>query len=208
MEIIQTNLRPKVLKNQLFIKAVDYLIDEGKVGSQKELAQVTGITEATFSNIRNDKKIVSDKTIRKLLDAFPAIFNHDYFRGKSIYMLMSDYIEAKADADEQKQKSDNSACIEEMHTNIPDMSSVFNAAIAAKDEAIESLKRELCAKDDLIQSLREQLAAKDNLIAEQKARLIDYRHQIDQFQHSNISNYPFPIGAADGENIHRKSQKS
>lgn len=206
MEIIQTDLRPKVLKNQLFIKAVDYLIDEGKADSQKELAQVTGITEATFSNIRNDKKIVSDKTIRKLLDAFPAIFNPDYFRGKSIYMLMSDYIEAKADADEQKQKSDNSACIAEMHTNIPDMSSVFNAALAAKDESIESLKRELCTKDDLIQSLREQLVTKDNLIAEQKARLIDYRHQIDQFQHSDISNYPFPIGAADGESRHRKSQ--
>ena len=204
MEIIQTNLHPKVLKNQLFIKAVDYLIDEGKVGSQKELAQVTGITEATFSNIRNDKKIVSDKTIRKLLDAFPTIFNHDYFRGKSIYMLLSDYIEAKVDADEQKQKTDKSASIAETPTNIPDMSSVFNAALAAKDEAIESLKRELCTKDDLIQSLREKLADKDNLIAEQKARLIDYRRQIDQFKHSDISNYPFPIGAA--EDVRNKKQ--
>ena len=104
MDIIQTNLHPKVLKNQLFIRAVDYLIDEGKVASQKELAQVTGITEATLSNIRNDKKIVSDKTIRKLLEAFPGLFNADYFRGKSIYMLMSDYLEDKIEAEEKEKR--------------------------------------------------------------------------------------------------------
>ena len=197
MEIIQTNLHPKVLKNQLFIQAVDYLIDEGKVGSQKELAQVTGITEATLSNIRNDKKIVSDKTIRKLLDAFPTIFNPEYFRGKNIYMLMSDYIEAKVES-EEKQKAASHASAEPA-ANIPDMSSVFNAALAAKDDAIESLKRELLTKDDLIQSLRDQLAAKDQLIAEQKARLIDYRRIIDS--RNDISDYPFPIGVAEKDDV-------
>lgn len=200
MEIIQTNLHPKVLKNQLFIQAVDYLIDEGKVGSQKELAQVTGITEATLSNIRNDKKIVSDKTIRKLLDAFPTLFNPEYFRGKNIYMLMSDYIEAKVES-EEKQKAVSPASSEPA-ANIPDMSSVFNAALAAKDETIVSLKRELSTKDDLIHSLREQLAAKDQLIAEQKARLIEYRRIIDS-RDSTLTNYPFPFGAA--EDAHKKN---
>ena len=76
-----------------------------------------------------------------------------------------------------------------------DISSVFNSALAAKDEAIESLKRELRTKEELIQSLRDQLAAKDQLIAEQKARLIDYRRTIDS--KSDLSDYPFPIGAAD-----------
>jgi hypothetical protein len=76
-----------------------------------------------------------------------------------------------------------------------DQSSLINTAIAAKDEAIASLKRELQTKNDLIQSLRDQLAAKDQLIAEQKARLIDYRRIIDS--HNGISDYPFPIGAAE-----------
>ena len=79
--------------------------------------------------------------------------------------------------------------------SLPDMSSVFNSALAKADETIESLKRELRTKDDLIQSLRDQLAAKDQLIAEQKARLIDYRRIIDS--KSSVSDYPFPIGAAD-----------
>lgn len=87
-----------------------------------------------------------------------------------------------------------------------DASSAINAALAAQMQAIESLKsenatlieahaRELKAKDDLIKSLRDQLAAKDQLIAEQKTRLIEYRHIIDS--HNGISDYPFPVGAAE-----------
>ena len=81
MEIIEDNLHPKVLKNKLFINAVDYLIEQGVVDDAKGVSSKTGITEATLSNIRNDKKIVSDKTIRKFIDGFPDIFNPAYFQG-------------------------------------------------------------------------------------------------------------------------------
>lgn len=80
-------------------------------------------------------------------------------------------------------------------TGIPDMSSVFNAALAANYEAIESLKRELKAKEDVIQSLRDQLSTRDQLIAEQKARLIDYRSLIDT--KDLLKNYPFQMGVAE-----------
>lgn len=196
MKIIEANLHPKVLKNQLFIKAVDWLIDNGCVANQKELAAITKIQEPTLSNIRNDRKVVSDKTIRKLLDAFPGIFNPEYFRGQNIHMTMAELIEANYEADKLA-KSEPSA-------DIPDMSSVFNSALAKADETIESLKRELLTKDDLIHSLRDQLAIKDQLIAEQKARLIDYRRIIDS--KDEFSNYPFPIGAAEGDKRQRKSK--
>ena len=80
--------------------------------------------------------------------------------------------------------------------NIPDMSSVFNSALAKADEAIEQLKLRVKEKDELIQSLRDQLAGKDQIIAEQKARLIDYRRALDE--KNGISTYPFPIGTAEG----------
>ena len=95
-----------------------------------------------------------------------------------------------------------------------DTSSAINAALAAQMQAIESLKsekatlleahaRELKAKDDLIQSLRDQLADKDRIIAEQKARLIDYRRIIDS--RDDMTNYPFPIGTAEGEHREHKN---
>lgn len=201
MEINQANLHPRALKNQRFIKAVDYLITEKKVGNQKDLANLTKISEATISNIRNDKKLVSDSTINKLLDAFPGLFNPEYFRGRNIYMLLSDSIDARIWAEEKRQAA------EPQPAPAPsiDPSSMVNAiiashaeALAAKDETIASLKRELQTKDDIIQALREQIATKDQLIAEQKARLIEYRRIIDS-RDSTLTNYPFPFGAADSD---------
>jgi len=206
MEIIQTNLHPKVLKNQLFIRAVDYLIDEGKVDSQKELAQVTGITEATFSNIRNDKKVVSDKTVRKMLEAFPALFNADYFRGKSIYMLMSEYLEAKIEAEEKATSASPPTPV----TGVPDMSSVFNSALAKADESIASLKIALSTKDQLIaekqariDTLEQTIADKDSIIRDRDARIADLERRLAQANADDILRYSFPTGVA--ENLKKQN---
>jgi DNA-binding transcriptional regulator LsrR (DeoR family) len=96
-----------------------------------------------------------------------------------------------------------------------DPSSILNAALAAQMQTIESLKsekatllevhaRELKAKDDLIQSLRDQLAVKDQLISDKNAlirardsRILELERQLAAAATSEISRYPFTMGAAE-----------
>lgn len=191
------------LKNEIFAQVLDWLIQKKKVHDQKDLAIKTGISQNTVSRIMTGKVEPSDDTLRKLNATFGNIFNMQYLRGESTIMLIADvaYYQQHpnehpfADFDKVIKQKAASPAPAEPSANIPDMSSVFNAALAAKDDAIESLKRELLTKDDLIQSLRDQLAAKDQLIAEQKSRLIDYRRIIDSNQ--LLSDYPFPVGVAE-----------
>ena len=133
MGIIEDNLHPKVLKNKLFISAVDWLIDHKKVENQKELAAVTKIQEPTLSNIRNDKKIVSDKTIRKLIESFPCLFNPDYFRGQSVWMLMQDLMEEK----------DKTETPKNVPSNIGDVMELYAQRVRLVDDLRQSLKEEL-----------------------------------------------------------------
>lgn len=133
MGIIEDNLHPKVLKNKLFISAVDWLIDHKKVENQKELAAVTKIQEPTLSNIRNDKKIVSDKTIRKLIESFPGLFNPDYFRGQSVWMLMQDLMEEK----------DKTETPKNVPSNIGDVMELYAQRVRLVDDLRQSLKEEL-----------------------------------------------------------------
>ena len=133
MGIIEDNLHPKVLKNKLFISAVDWLIDHKKVENQKELAAVTTIQETTISNISNDKKIVSDKTIRKLIESFPGLFNPDYFRGQSVWMLMQDLMEEKAKTETPKN----------VPSNIGDVMELYAQRVRLVDDLRQSLKEEL-----------------------------------------------------------------
>lgn len=133
------------IKNSLFMVAVDYLFREKLVKSQKAFCERIGITESTLSHIKGNTTTVSDSTIRKMNEEFNNCFNMAYFRGESTYYLMSDLIEAHKPAP----KADPQPI---------DHSSLVNAMLAAKDETIASLKRELATKDKLIASLEKQLA--------------------------------------------------
>lgn len=196
--------------NAPFLRAFKYLAEE-KLMNQKQFAEVIDAESSYISALKQGTKRVGADYMARLAAAFVEHFkgkghlNMDYLLGKSEYMLVENVPEsevlenisrgANPDYDVMKKKAASATPVTPA-VHVPDMSSVFNAALAAKDDAIMSLKRELSTKDELIQSLREQLAAKDQLIAEQKSRLIDYRRIIDS--RDDLSNYPFPVGVADG----------
>ena len=163
-------------------------------------AKSVGMTQPAMSSaINGNEAYLTDNLFRKICGAFPGVFNLDYLlTGEGNLLTLEE------DVISERLEKTGSVTPVTPPVNVPDMSSVFNAALAAKDEAIVSLKRELSTKDDLIQSLRDQLAAKDQLIAEQKARLIDYRRIIDS--RDSLDRYPFPIGAADGDKRQHKTK--
>ena len=133
--------------------------------------------------LNGDEKYLTDKLFKNICEAYKGVFDLNYLlTGEGDLLTLEEEVH-----NEEYEKLYNPQPI--------DQSSLINATIAAKDEAIVSLKRELQTKNDLIQSLRDRLADKDRIIAEQKARLIDYRRIIDS--HNGISDYPFPIGAAE-----------
>jgi len=188
-------------KNERFKKALDWLYSEGLIVDQQELSSKTGINEATISRILNNKvRQPSPETIRKLVSVFRDI-DPAFLRGESESVTVQQsqtYVDSATPA-----------------SSPIDQSSILNAALAAQMQTIESLKsekatllevhtRELKAKDDLIQSLRDQLAVKDQLISDKNAlirasdsRILELERQLAAAATSDISRYPFTIGAAE-----------
>ena len=168
------------LSNELFVKALDWLYANNKVKDQKELAAVTGITETTISRILNDKvKKPSEDTLRKLNSAFGGIFNMEYFRGKNIHMIADDALQAKVEKHLQEipKPIDYTFLIEK----------AVEKATAYADRTIATLERQVADKDAIIKMLEEKNRALDERIRE-----LEYENQ-----EKSISDYPFPIGAAD-----------
>ena len=133
--------------------------------------------------MNGDEKYLTDSLFKNICEAYKGVFDLNYLlTGEGDLLTLEEEVH-----NEEYEKLYNPQPI--------DQSSLINATIAAKDEAIASLKRELQTKNDIIQALREQISTKDQLIAEQKARLIDYRRIIDS--HNGLPNYLFPIGAAE-----------
>ena len=182
----------KKLKNELFRVAVDYLFREKKVGSQKELAEKIGITEPSLSRVMNGGRIVSDKTLYKMNEAFGGIFNMAYFRGEDPHsMLMEDLAYYKQHPEERLVFERNTQ--ENEQTGI-DQSSLVNALLAAKDETIDSLKSRIA-------DLQRTIADKIEIIKAREARIAELERQLAAAATSDLSRYPFTIGAADNPKV-------
>ena len=194
----QKHFDPK--RNHIFAAAIDELRRrEKKRLSQKEIAERMGVTEDTVSRIMRLHNKVTEDIISRLQTASGCIFNLQWLRGESDVMLA-------ADVDNRP-----TPVADNLHESTPmlDYGSMTNAIIAAKDDAIESLKRELVkteesakceltAKEETISALRGQLTTKDTLIGTLQQQVADLRAALaEQQKKGTLGNYPFTIGAAD-----------
>lgn len=191
--------------NAPFLRALDVLMKEKNI-NQAQAAELLDTKSGTFSDYKSGKKKAGEEMYGRIARAFGGRLNMRYLTGESEYMMLAnvpneeilEYTlrDGNPDYEVQKKAKAANAASEEPAANIPDMSSVFNSALAKADEMIEQLKQRLIEKDEL-------LAEKDERIAELKAHNIDLRCQLDQYQNADVGRYPFPIGAADDKSIRK-----
>jgi hypothetical protein len=121
--------------------------------------------------LNGDEKYLTDKLFTTICEAYKGVFNLNY-----LLTGQGDLLTVEEDA--------HNDAIQETFGMI-DQSSMVNALIASKDETIASLRRELDAKNETI--------------ALQRSRIADLERQLAAARMSDIDNYPFTIGAAEGE---------
>lgn len=164
MRLIRANYSEKQLKNERFISAVDHLIAHKYINGQKELCELIGVAESTLSNVRSNKKMVSDKTIYKMLDAFPGTFNIEYFQLKPVCMLVEDSLYYKKHPNEDPLSSQyipyDERKVEQVAEPLPEYHAVPAWAdsliqlVVSQTKAIEDLRRELSALREEINQLK------------------------------------------------------
>lgn len=146
-------------RNKIFAAAYDHLKRTQGVRTQEQLAEKMGVSAETVSRIIRAHTDVTEDAISRLQTASGCIFNLQWLRGESDVMLVADI------------KKNDGHATEATSPSSPDMSSMINSIIAAKDDAITSLKRELASKDETIAAKNETIATKDAAIASLKREL-------------------------------------
>ena len=179
--------------NAPFLRAFNYLLDEGYARNKGDLCSKIGIQPGLISNYTNGTKKVSPDTMNALARVSGGKLNVTYMLGKSEYMLLEnvpdeEFIEGN-NPDREVMAKRKAEPLQ------PDFSSYINALLAKSDETIASLKRELAAKDEIIQTKEERIADLERLSEERLHRIAELRRIIDA---NNIMDYPFPVGTAEG----------
>ena len=171
------------LRNNIFAAAFDYLKRNKGIKTQKQLAQLMGVSEDTITRILKDRTEVTEDIITKLQTASGCIFNLQWLRGEdATHMLAQDLADDVDNVVPQQ--------------GMPDPSSMVNALLAKSDETISALKSVIETKDEQIADLRRELEDKCDQIETLKHRCAELRRIIDA-HNFNIDALPFPPGVAD-----------
>lgn len=186
-------------KNELFLDVVNWLIDEGYALNQGDVAEKAGLGPNVITRIKKGKvKEVSDDTIRAMCARWDFL-NIDYVRGKSDHISLREQVEANIEKELRG--------IQQMSQQMIDPSSTVNAALSAQMETIANLKQTIA---DMKEQHQRELAEKDAHIAdltklaeERLHRIAELRRVIDS-HNINMTDYPFPIGAAEGMKYKQK----
>ena len=159
--------------NEIFAKMLDWIFANTDARYNTDVARKADINATSISRILNGQvKKVSQDTLRTVNAAYGNVFNPEWLRGKSSVMLVSDLSKPETEPEDGQQPAPAA----------PDMSSLFNAVIAANDQAITSLKRELAAKEETIAELRGRIDDKDEIIRQKDRHINGLEQQIRQMQ--------------------------
>lgn len=154
--------------NGYFLEAIRRLKAEGY--TQKDIVKAAGLSQNAISKIKTGLNNAGDDTINKLCTAFK--LNPDFFyRGSKQFKM-----------EEREQQPESTPTI--------DNGSAINAALAAKDETIETLKARIV-------DLQRTIADKEEIIKARDAHIMELERRIAQSNADDLSKYHFPIGAAE-----------
>lgn len=163
-------------RNNIFAEAFRWIKKnvEG-VKYQKDLAARIGVSEDTITRIMRDQTEVTDDFLCKFNEAFDNVFNYQWLRGEDNEPMLA----------VELGKSNP-------HSSAPmiDNGSAINAALAAKDETIETLKARIV-------ELKQTIADKIEIIKERDARILTLERQLAAVSTSDIEHWPFSVGVAD-----------
>lgn len=159
-------------KQERLREVYEHLRQHFGVHTQIDFAKVLGLTRPAISAAMNgNEAYLTDNLFKRICAAYQGVFNLDYLlTGEGQLLTIK----------EEVLNND----YERLYNPQPiDNSSLVNAIIAAKDETIASLHRELDAKNETITLQRSRIAALERQLAAATT--------------GDLSRYPFTIGAAE-----------
>jgi len=170
--------------NDNFLNVIRWLKSEYGY-TQAYIVEKAELAPNAISKIKNGKANAGDETISKLCNAFN--LNPDYIYGRSPYKSKLEESEAKLDENIRQTQTFVDPC------------SQMNATIAAQMKTIEVLEAQAVEKDERIAELKTAIAHNEEIIKSRDARIADLERQLAAARMSDIDNYPFSIGAAEGQ---------
>ena len=210
------------IRNEHFIRAFEFIAKKKGIG-QGKLAEMIGSKSAYISNFRKGLRPIPEETIEELVRVSAFIpgcqIYEEFLRGNSEIMLLKNVSDEEMVQAQLRESNPDYDVMEHYRkeseekeylapASSVDFSSAINAALAAYVELTNRLKQEMAdrladkdtiiaEKQSRIADLERTVAAKEEIIKVRDERIITLERQLAAAATSDLSRYPFTMGAAE-----------
>ena len=177
-------------KQERLKEVYNHLRSHFGIHTQIDFAEAIRITRPALSSAMNGNEAYLTKNLfQKICAAYPGVFDLKYLlTGEGSLLTIEEEV--------------HNEDLEKLYNPQPiDQSSLVNALLAAKDETIDSLKSRIA-------DLQRTIADKEEIIKARESRIAELERQLAAAATSDLSRYPFTIGAAEpSQSITKKESR-
>lgn len=176
-------------RQKRLIEVYEYLRKYYGIHTKTGFAEALHYGRTSMSAAMNgDEKYLTDSLFKNICEAYKGVFDLNYLlTGEGSLLTIEEEVH-----NEEYEKLYNPQPI--------DQSSLVNALLASKDETIDSLKSRIA-------DLQRTIADKEEIIKAREARIVELERQLAAAATSDLSRYPFSMGAAEDNNIEKLVEK-
>lgn len=193
----------EVQKDPIRAKRLDevykHLFAHFGITSQKHLAEVlkvqrTGLSSAFNGNVAN----LTDNLFKKICAAFPGVFNLNYLlTGEGDLLTLEEGVSSNEFEKQMTQQNNLPPATDQTYLMSKMFETLLKPIESAHAQAVAALNEQIAEKQSRIDDLEQTIAAKDEIIRARDSRILELERRIAQLNADDLSNYHFPIGAAE-----------
>lgn len=150
--------------------------------------------------LNGDEKYLTNKLFKNICEAYKGVFNLDYLlTGEGDLLTLEE--EVHSEEFEKQAASVKSSAPDSTTEQTYIMSKMLETLLkpieSAHAETVAALNQQITEKQSRIDDLERTIAAKEEIIRARDSRILELERQLAAAATSDISRYPFTIGAAE-----------
>jgi len=193
----------EVQKDPIRAKRLDevykHLFAHFGITSQKHLAEVlkvqrTGLSSAFNGNVAN----LTDNLFKKICAAFPGVFNLNYLlTGEGDLLTLEEGVSSNEFEKQMTQQNNLPPATDQTYIMSKMFETLLKPIESAHAQTVAALNQQIADKQSRIDDLERTVADKEEIIRDRESRILELERHIAQLNADDLSNYHFPIGAAE-----------
>ena len=151
--------------------------------------------------MNGDEKYLTDSLFKNICEAYKGVFNLNYLlTGEGDLLTLEEEVRSNESKKQMTQQNNLPPATDQTYIMSKMFETLLKPIESAHAQTVAALNQQIADKQSRIDDLERTVADKEEIIRDRESRILELERQIANINASDISRYPFAVGAAEDQN--------